>query len=105
MQSGPLEIGHYVARRAKVIEDHLPCKYAAIVASRLAAAQASAVLGSGCVVRLLSVCGRPRRRRECAGWGWPGSATGAAAPRSEEHTSELQSRPHLVCRLLLEKKK
>src|SRR6266699_7025686 len=26
-------------------------------------------------------------------------------PRSEEHTSELQSRPHLVCRLLLEKKK
>src|SRR5690554_7620059 len=27
-----------------------------------------------------------------------------AAGRSEEHTSELQSRPHLVCRLLLEKK-
>src|SRR2546429_6642077 len=30
---------------------------------------------------------------------------GAAARRSEEHTSELQSRLHLVCRLLLEKKK
>src|SRR2546429_5112914 len=30
---------------------------------------------------------------------------GAAAERSEEHTSELQSRLHLVCRLLLEKKK
>src|SRR5690625_201497 len=29
----------------------------------------------------------------------------AAATRSEEHTSELQSRGHLVCRLLLEKKK
>src|SRR5690554_7565794 len=29
----------------------------------------------------------------------------AGAVRSEEHTSELQSRPHLVCRLLLEKKK
>src|SRR5690554_3698344 len=29
----------------------------------------------------------------------------AVACRSEEHTSELQSRPHLVCRLLLEKKK
>src|SRR5256884_4885833 len=29
----------------------------------------------------------------------------AAEPRSEEHTSELQSRLHLVCRLLLEKKK
>src|SRR5436305_3150514 len=27
-----------------------------------------------------------------------------AVARSEEHTSELQSRPHLVCRLLLEKK-
>src|SRR5207253_11496832 len=32
--------------------------------------------------------------------GWP-----ASAGRSEEHTSELQSRGHLVCRLLLEKKK
>src|SRR2546422_5973435 len=30
---------------------------------------------------------------------------GLSAPRSEEHTSELQSRLHLVCRLLLEKKK
>src|SRR5256884_6127087 len=29
----------------------------------------------------------------------------ASPPRSEEHTSELQSRLHLVCRLLLEKKK
>src|SRR5690554_7602086 len=30
---------------------------------------------------------------------------GSGDIRSEEHTSELQSRPHLVCRLLLEKKK
>src|SRR6266487_6149036 len=30
---------------------------------------------------------------------------GSAPPRSEEHTSELQSPVHLVCRLLLEKKK
>src|SRR3712207_7967817 len=29
---------------------------------------------------------------------------GVVAPRSEEHTSELQSRQYLVCRLLLEKK-
>src|SRR2546422_3220656 len=29
----------------------------------------------------------------------------SVSPRSEEHTSELQSRLHLVCRLLLEKKK
>src|SRR2546422_3444289 len=45
----------------------------------------------------------------------PGRARGREAPeerrahagrrRSEEHTSELQSRLHLVCRLLLEKKK
>src|SRR2546422_3346022 len=32
-------------------------------------------------------------------------APGSAKSRSEEHTSELQSRLHLVCRLLLEKKK
>src|SRR3989442_7187822 len=32
-------------------------------------------------------------------------AQGGGLGRSEEHTSELQSRPHLVCRLLLEKKK
>src|SRR3989442_7723166 len=38
----------------------------------------------------LSCSSRSRRRRWCA------------MPRSEEHTSELQSRPHLVCRLLLE---
>src|SRR2546430_10126700 len=31
--------------------------------------------------------------------------SGAEAPRSEEHTSELQSQSNLVCRLLLEKKK
>src|SRR5690554_7313678 len=33
------------------------------------------------------------------------AAGGGHHGRSEEHTSELQSRPHLVCRLLLEKKK
>src|SRR3989442_4339383 len=39
----------------------------------------------------------PEPRRLCGPPGLSG--------RSEEHTSELQSRPHLVCRLLLEKKK
>src|SRR6266550_8455569 len=33
------------------------------------------------------------------------SRTSSSGARSEEHTSELQSRLHLVCRLLLEKKK
>src|SRR3989442_4060753 len=35
----------------------------------------------------------------------PGGEFHFIAGRSEEHTSELQSRPHIVCRLLLEKKK
>src|SRR3712207_8091757 len=39
--------------------------------------------------------------REGAG----GDARAAVGQRSEEHTSELQSRQYLVCRLLLEKKK
>src|SRR5215813_14740422 len=39
-------------------------------------------------------------RRSCS----PSSCRASAPRRSEEHTSELQSRPHLVCRLLLEKK-
>src|SRR5216683_4580693 len=56
----------------------------------------------------------PQRRRH----GWRGRGTGGRhrvgvpaprghrrCPRSEEHTSELQSRSDLVCRLLLEKKK
>src|SRR5256885_3554290 len=37
------------------------------------------------------------------GWRWPDGIS--LAPRSEEHTSELQSPCNLVCRLLLEKKK
>src|SRR6266436_6840168 len=36
---------------------------------------------------------------------WSASRPRPCPPRSEEHTSELQSRLHLVCRLLLEKKK
>src|SRR3712207_6880469 len=35
----------------------------------------------------------------------PGGVVAALSARSEEHTSELQSRQYLVCRLLLEKKK
>src|SRR3712207_6967604 len=59
-----------------------------------------------------SAAGNPRRR----GAGAPAPGTSArsvarsvvntrAIARSEEHTSELQSRQYLVCRLLLEKKK
>src|SRR5215813_15179914 len=38
-------------------------------------------------------------------WHVPAGRCAVIETRSEEHTSELQSRPHLVCRLLLEKKK
>src|SRR5436309_10824203 len=53
---------------------------------------------------------RPRRRASRGGPSWRCRAWGRRPapeppPRSEEHTSELQSRENLVCRLLLEKKK
>src|SRR3712207_8104630 len=48
---------------------------------------------------------RAVRRRRMGRRRAPGARRAAAALRSEEHTSELQSRQYLVCRLLLEKKK
>src|SRR3712207_8359847 len=49
---------------------------------------------------------RGGRRAEVGRPGGEGATgAGAAWARSEEHTSELQSRQYLVCRLLLEKKK
>src|SRR5689334_24839521 len=55
---------------------------------------------------------RARTRRSAASWSGPATGPGshgwdepASRCRSEEHTSELQSQFHLVCRLLLEKKK
>src|SRR3712207_7851498 len=64
---------------------------------------------SGCT----SACGSSRSGAGAARTGWcstpPGTGTSAtrstSSSRSEEHTSELQSRQYLVCRLLLEKKK
>src|SRR5258707_11449326 len=66
----------------------------------------------------LAVLGEARLRAAAAlrrgSWGRhnaPGNVSACARPaglprgRSEEHTSELQSRQYLVCRLLLEKKK
>src|SRR5215217_9445747 len=47
-------------------------------------------------LRVLSTCSGPAMSKSVS----PGYST-----RSEEHTSELQSRQYLVCRLLLEKKK
>src|SRR3712207_8726342 len=57
--------------------------------------------------RPTSTCSPPERcRRSRASWAAPTtSASSRRCGRSEEHTSELQSRQYLVCRLLLEKKK
>src|SRR2546429_9846428 len=55
-------------------------------------------------VQIVSVCSPPMRSTTTSA---PRSCVSAItrSKRSEEHTSELQSRLHLVCRLLLEKKK
>src|SRR5437899_5741740 len=68
----------------------------AICAAVDAVARAEGLLGHGA-----SAQGVP----ECACHVQCGASAGCAARRSEEHTSELQSLRHLVCRLLLEKKK
>src|SRR3712207_7014801 len=54
--------------------------------------------GAQCLQVGAGVLGREERERLVVG-------EELLAPRSEEHTSELQSRQYLVCRLLLEKKK
>src|SRR5205814_9889362 len=63
---------------------------------------------NSCCVSEHSTAGAPttghpcERSQVCV---WIRSAARSTATRSEEHTSELQSLRHLVCRLLLEKKK
>src|SRR5690606_40422639 len=78
---------------------------------------APAVVGTGHVVglgpqqrrdglrRKLGTFAGDQRGHSGGVWrGHRGAALGAVLARSEEHTSELQSRENLVCRLLLEKK-
>src|SRR3712207_7724057 len=55
----------------------------------------------GATVRPLTICSSAARSTPPS----PTSASRSTPKRSEEHTSELQSRQYLVCRLLLEKKK
>src|SRR3989442_8507480 len=62
-----------------------------------AAVRREAVQEDGLAIRELHQVGVHRVAPEC-------EAEARRNARSEEHTSELQSRPHLVCRLLLEKK-
>src|SRR3989449_4009112 len=73
------------------------------------AASAPAIRTNSCAPTATArpTCSRPRRttRRGASSWCRPLPPPGRRCGRSEEHTSELQSRLHLVCRLLLEKKK
>src|SRR3712207_8766028 len=62
------------------------------------------VTARGCSQGLLFVRARGERSLDRAR-GHPPTPADPPHPRSEEHTSELQSRQYLVCRLLLEKKK
>src|SRR5690606_39607894 len=55
--------------------------------------------------RVPALLSQPAPRRWQPGNRSPARAAAKVARRSEEHTSELQSRENLVCRLLLEKKK
>src|SRR2546422_6911268 len=62
--------------------------------------------GADCTWFVPSATPAAARKQWIAGTLRPaGAITIDAGARSEEHTSELQSRLHLVCRLLLEKKK
>src|SRR2546422_1117933 len=65
----------------------------------------SVALGVSHVVRDRARMLRDQDQRRVAGEAVAEGAGSRERGRSEEHTSELQSRLHLVCRLLLEKKK
>src|SRR2546429_748144 len=67
--------------------------------------------GSSCLAEVFAACARTNRLRVTGRLKNKATSrrknrrVNTDPPRSEEHTSELQSRLHLVCRLLLEKKK
>src|SRR5947209_15334545 len=54
--------------------------------------------------QMVMPCSRDSRISSCVEGPYGTGSARAATSRSEEHTSELQSRQYLVCRLLLEKK-
>src|SRR5699024_137736 len=65
----------------------------------------AAVPGSSCVRDIVVSPSRSAARRRGSAYRCESTGRGAQNRRSEEHTSELQSRFEIVCRLLLEKKK
>src|SRR3712207_190483 len=72
---------------------------------QLAAHHPQHVAALAAVLALLADLRKGRQPPELPRTGSRRERTGVLHPRSEEHTSELQSRQYLVCRLLLEKKK
>src|SRR5690625_5802103 len=91
----------------QIFPDISPCRAPSISAISAATRQqtASGYAGGACFAPIAT--SSMRSSTTCSGRCWPVNAvtTRASAPRSEEHTSELQSRGQLVCRLLHEKKK
>src|SRR5690554_7315666 len=75
------EIMEYAQKSKEVAQKGIHCKWSANEKTAMEAAIGMSYTGKRAMVQMKHV------------------------GRSEEHTSELQSRPHLVCRLLLEKKK
>src|SRR3712207_8273017 len=79
--------------------------YTTLFRSDRSAAAASASISSQSLFGPYSSVTAGCDRRSCANVDCTAAAADHPYPRSEEHTSELQSRQYLVCRLLLEKKK
>src|SRR3712207_7381027 len=73
----------------------------------ISAAACWRTVGNGSVTRPTNSCPSTSRPAKATPSTWipVTEGRGRCPPRSEEHTSELQSRQYLVCRLLLEKKK
>src|SRR5699024_12101394 len=99
--AAPPDLPSFPTRRSSDLGQPAPTLGAVAEALRAAAR------GTGTRAELRSLGERwEASRGGCVGpTGFSGSCTGQRASRSEEHTSELQSRFDLVCRLLLEKKK
>src|SRR2546430_4399396 len=83
----------HLAEVSRIVRDPL-AQHGRIVLSLLPCARYIGSLNGGVVLALFAQVG-----------GQDFHIPAAAGPRSEEHTSELQSQSNLVCRLLLEKKK
>src|SRR5690606_40051042 len=103
-QQVPLGLGHAIWCARAIVGDE---PFAILLPDELMVGQ------PGCLAQMVEAYGQvggnlisvlevPREEVSSYGVIAPGASNGA---RSEEHTSELQSRENLVCRLLLEKKK